>query len=150
MEIQERIIGTVAVLTLHGRMMSKPDVTPFGVYVRRLMDNGVLRVVVDLSGVRWLSAAMLGGLVQGLKVTRQVGGDLRLAEMTRGAMRVLEVTQLSKVFWIEETVDQAVVGFVAQDQANKKNTRQMVARVQAATRSSMLRFNRREVLSVAV
>ena len=103
MQIQTTLHTDVAVLAVRGRMMSRPDVALLKTQIQRLIDNGILRMVVDLSNVKWFGASMLGVLVDGLNKTRAVGGDLYLTGVTRGVMRVLMVTHLEDSFGVLET-----------------------------------------------
>ena len=51
-------------------------------------------VVIDLSAVDFLDAAMLGALVTDRRAIRENGGDLQLTGVSRWAMRVIEICGL--------------------------------------------------------
>ena len=51
-------------------------------------------VVVDLSGVTFLDAAMLGALVTERRAIRRSGGDLRLTGVGAWAMRIIDICGL--------------------------------------------------------
>ncbi len=52
------------------------------------------RVVLDLSGVTFLDAAMLGALVTERRTLQGVGGDLTLSGVTKWSMRIMEICGL--------------------------------------------------------
>ncbi len=51
-------------------------------------------IVVDLSGVTFLDAAMLGALVTERRAIRRRGGDLQLTGVSPWAMRIIEICGL--------------------------------------------------------
>lgn len=115
MRISEKIRGDVAVLTLSGELMSGPEVAPFQDHIKKLAGEGVKKVVVDFSRVRWFGSAMLGVLTASLTTLRGEGGDLRLTGVTRKIESILMVTQLANIFKTLDTVDRAVESFADQD-----------------------------------
>lgn len=66
------------------------------------------RAVVDLEGVEFLDSTGLGVLVSGLKRFRTRDGDLLLVCTQSRVLKVFEITGLTKVFSIHETLDEAV------------------------------------------
>jgi anti-sigma B factor antagonist len=69
-----------------------------------LAARGALVVTVDLAGVTFVDSTALGVLVGGLKRLRQCNGDLVLRSPRPGALKVLEMTGLTRVFTIAATV----------------------------------------------
>lgn len=65
------------------------------------------RIVVDLSGVDFLDSTGLGVLVGALKRARSHDGELALACAQPRVLRVFEITGLTQVFAIHETLDAA-------------------------------------------
>lgn len=111
MILKEKIVGTVAVITVRGCIISDPDVIPFKTKIQDLAKCSISQIVVDLSHVKWFGAAMLGALVNGLSTTQQAGGDLRLAGITERIYQILMVTQLAGIFQTAPTVAHAVGSF---------------------------------------
>lgn len=114
MTIKEKIRGDVAVLTLSGTLMSGPEVGPFHDHIKKLVADGVCKVVVDFSKVKWFGSSMLGVMTASLTTTRSAGGDVRLTGVTKKIESILMVTQLASVFKIVETVDRAVASYQTQ------------------------------------
>ncbi len=75
-----------------------------------LVAQGDNRIVVDLDAVDFLDSTGLGVLVGALKRVRSSGGDLQLICTQPRIRKVFEVTGLTKVFTIHDTLDEAVAG----------------------------------------
>ena len=73
----------------------------------QLVDQGQRSILVDLEGVEFLDSTGLGVLVGGLKRVRSHDGDLALVCTQRRILKVLEITGLTKVFTIHDSVDAA-------------------------------------------
>ena len=96
-----------AVLAVHGEV----DVYTAPKFRERLIElvsNGQHKIVVDLEGVDFLDSTGLGVLVGGLKRVRSHDGDLVLVCTQRRILKVFEITALTKVFAIHDSVDAAV------------------------------------------
>jgi len=75
-----------------------------------LVDSGVNRVVVDLSGVEFIDSSGLGALISGLKAARQAGGDLCITAPNHQATTVLEQTNLNRVLRVHPSSEGAFGG----------------------------------------
>ena len=114
MKISEEIREDVAVLTVTGALMSGPEVAEFHDHVKRLVKDGICRMVVDFSKVKWFGSSMLGVMTASLTTVRHEGGDMRLTGITRKIESILMVTQLAGIFRTLDTVDRAVASFKTQ------------------------------------
>ncbi|HET9692048.1 MAG TPA: STAS domain-containing protein [Acidimicrobiales bacterium] len=72
-----------------------------------LVSQGKHQIVVDLEAVEFLDSTGLGVLVGGLKRLRSHDGDLSLVCTHSRILKVFEITGLTKVFSIYESVDAA-------------------------------------------
>jgi anti-anti-sigma factor len=75
--------------------------------LQQLLRNGYRNLVVDLAAVTAIDSAGIRALVRGHTSARRVGGTLRLAEARRAVSDVLELSHLSGIFQIYESVDAA-------------------------------------------
>ena len=75
-----------------------------------LVAQGSNKIVVDLDGVDFLDSTGLGVLVGALKRVRSNDGDLYLVCTQSRIRKVFEVTGLTKVFALYDSVDEAVAG----------------------------------------
>lgn len=111
MQIKEKIIGNVGVLKFKGSLMGEPDTTKIREKIHSLVNDDLRKVVIDMSGVKWINSAGLGSLIAGLTTLRNAGGDLRLANVAEKVESLFMITQLVKVFKSYESVDRAVASF---------------------------------------
>jgi anti-sigma B factor antagonist len=72
-----------------------------------LVSQGSHQVVVDLEGVDFLDSTGLGVLVGGLKRLRSHDGDMILVCTQPRILKVFEITGLTKVFSIHDSVESA-------------------------------------------
>src|ERR1700756_3183570 len=73
-----------------------------------LVTDGHRHIVADLEGVDFLDSTGLGVLVGGLKRLRSHDGDLTLVCTQPRILKVFEITGLTKVFAIHDSVEAAV------------------------------------------
>lgn len=65
-------------------------------------------ILVDLSKVGYIDSSGVASLVESLQSARKVGSDLLLVAVSEGALRVLQLARLDKVFTICETVEDGI------------------------------------------
>lgn len=62
-------------------------------------------VLVDLSGVGYIDSSGVASLVESLQTARKHGTNLILVAVSEGALRVLQLARLDKVFTICDSVE---------------------------------------------
>ena len=75
-----------------------------------LVTEGKRKIVVDLEGVDFLDSTGLGVLVGGLKRLRSNDGEMSLVSTQSRILKVFEITGLTKVFSIHDSVEAATAG----------------------------------------
>ncbi len=80
--------------------------------LKRSIDEGTSRIVVDLRQVEFIDSAGLAVLVSGMKMARAHSGDLRLAGLQAPVRLVFEITRLHHAFDLYEEPADAVAAFV--------------------------------------
>ncbi len=83
----------------------------FGAALDKALRDGKRNLVLDLSGVEYMSSAGLREMVRVLKQVRREGGDLRLAALSERVQEVLELAGLDTIFEIYPTQVEAVGSF---------------------------------------
>ena len=83
------------------------------------LSEGGVNLILDLSDVSFVNSSGLGALVSILKEVRTVKGHMALCNLARYVQEVFEITQLSHIFDIYPTEEEAVASF-AQSAANVK------------------------------
>ena len=97
-DVGERIQGGAVIVSVSGDPVARSEVAPLRRKIGQLATSGARTVVVDLSKMKFVGAAMIGELISGLKTVRGSGGELKLSGVTRGVDRILKMTKLSGVF----------------------------------------------------
>lgn len=96
-----------AVLTVSGRL-SAVNVAELRAAMAAVVDDGRRHVILELSGVHFIDSSGLGGVIAGLKMARQAGGDLRLVAPGQQVMMILKLTNLDQILSVYPTVESAV------------------------------------------
>jgi anti-anti-sigma factor len=73
-----------------------------------LVEQGALKLVVDLSDVPYLTSTGLGALMVAHKRVRPNGGYVRVAGPNPLVRQILEITKLTKLFGGYATVEEAM------------------------------------------
>ena len=108
MPMNVRIDGPVAVLSNFGRLFDDPRYIDASREVRRLIDEGMRRFVIDLTNLRDLSDTALGLLTTITRQIRQGDGEVVLAHITREVGTYLEEMRMDDYWDVHKTVDEAV------------------------------------------
>jgi len=102
LQIAERRAGDVTVLVLTGDITIDDGDLAFRKKVHELVDQGQVKLVVDLSGVQYIDSSGIGMLVAKVQTVRQKKGDIKLVRLTRRTQSLLSMLKLAMVF---ETFD---------------------------------------------
>jgi anti-sigma B factor antagonist len=99
--------GGSAVIRVPGRlnMVGAPR---FRAAIADAVGDGRRKIVVDFSETTFMDSSGLAALVAGLKVAREVGGDLRIAGATDQVESVIRMTGLDRVLRPHATVEAAL------------------------------------------
>jgi len=104
-EIQDLNDGIV-ILSLEGKlnMLNAPRLREV---IKAKTAAGSTRIAIDLSRVDFIDSSGLGALINGLKTTRQAGGDLRISKPSEQVKLVLQLTNVERVLKIYDFADTA-------------------------------------------
>ena len=72
-----------------------------------LIDEGVARIVIDLSQVTFIDSTALGVIIGGVKRLHERDGSLALVAVSRPVVRILDITGLNRVLTIFDTREAA-------------------------------------------
>lgn len=111
MKIGERFHGDVAVLKISGNLMSGPESGELHQAVKTIIEKGYLKVVIDLSDVKWMNSSGIGALMASYSSLAAKNGKIRLVGVTEKIESLLVVTRLIKTFDTFKMVEDALVGF---------------------------------------
>ncbi len=81
------------------------------IYIRKLVEKGHYKLVMNLAETTFMDSSGLGALVSKIAVTRANGGDVRIAHSQEYISNLLELTHLDQVMKTFPTVIDAVRSF---------------------------------------
>jgi anti-sigma B factor antagonist len=111
MELSGRIEGPdVLVLELREDNLDANNVREFRDAAQSLMQERT-KVVLDMSGVKFVDSSGLGALISCLRQLNGRRGDFRLCEMSSTVRALFELMRMHRVFNIHDTRDTAVQSF---------------------------------------
>ena len=102
-----RAEGDAVVVTVRGEIdiASAPTLRDL---LLGLIGDGCRKVIVDMCGVTFLDSSGLAALVAARTASRKHNSSLRLVGVAGGPAKVLEITGLSQVFRVWDTVEDAL------------------------------------------
>jgi len=103
--------GGVTIVTVRGDLVIGDAETSFKKAVTRLIEEGRVNLLIDLSAVGFLDSSGLGALVRALTNTQKEGGQTKLLNAGPQIRKLLQMTKLDSVFEIHEDMEHAVSSF---------------------------------------
>jgi anti-sigma B factor antagonist len=82
--------------------------------IERIINNRCYHILVDLSGVTYISSAGWGIFISEIKRIRKNGGDIKLATMAPGVREVFELLEFHNILKPFQTRDEALKDFASQ------------------------------------
>ena len=114
MQLDERQVGDVVILTVTGEItLSRGGDVLLKYRVRGLIQQGRLKLIVDVAGVSYVDSAGLGELVQAYATTKNKGGSLKLVRLPKRLRDLLTITKLITVFECYDQEADAMASFPA-------------------------------------
>jgi anti-sigma B factor antagonist len=110
MEITVRDAATATVLRLDGRLDMATG-TALKAEIKKLIDKEKTAIHLNLAGVEFINSSGLGALVSIMKETRLRKGRLTLSNLATYVQEIFEITQLSHIFEIYATEEEAISSF---------------------------------------
>ena len=101
----------IVILSLKGRLIVGEPVAKLRENVNQLLAEGLSKIVLNLKDVDYIDSTGLGGMVICLTTLQKAGGGLKLVNVNRRNMELLELTNLTKVFGIFEDEQNAINSF---------------------------------------
>lgn len=111
--IAEVQVGDVTILRMGGRLELEEGDLVFRDCINRLVDEGHLKIVLDLKAVTRIDSAGIGMLVSKYLTTQKRGGTIKLLQLTRRSDHLMDITRLATVFEIFDDEADAVRSFAA-------------------------------------
>lgn len=99
--------GDVSVFDLRG-YIDAHTVIEFEKAVHSAIEAGVRRIILDISGLSYISSAGIGAMMGLARKLNQAGGDLALLNPTPKVFAILDGLGFTKIFKIAQTEEEAL------------------------------------------
>ena len=98
LNINERQAGDVTVLDMSGKITIGEGSVALRAAIRRLLEEGKKRILLNLAGVSYVDSSGIGELVSSYTAINKEGGQLKLLNLTQKIQDLLTITKLLTVF----------------------------------------------------
>ncbi len=98
LNISERQAGDVTVLDLGGRITIGEGSVSLRSAIRRLIEEGKKKILLNLGNVSYVDSSGIGELVSSFTTINREGGQLKLLNLTQKIQDLLAITKLLTVF----------------------------------------------------
>lgn len=108
MQISARHLDKITIFDVSGDvdLATSPELRK--ALLRELREVRMPRVVLNLKAVRYMDSSGVASLVEGLKVSRDVGSRLILYGLNTTVREVLQLSKLLRIFEVFDNEEQAV------------------------------------------
>lgn len=111
LEAASRKVGDVTVLDLSGRITLGDGTILLRGLIRKALDAGERKVLLNLAELKYLDSSGLGELVTGCKLVKAKGGEFKLLNLNKKVAELLRVTKLYPLFDIYDDERRALASF---------------------------------------
>ena len=108
LNINERQAGDVTVLDMNGRITIGEGSVALRTAIRRLLEEGKKKILLNLGGVGYIDSSGIGELVSSFTAINKEGGQLKLLNLTQKLRDLLAITKLLTVFDVYENEGEAL------------------------------------------
>ena len=98
LNIHERQAGDVTILDLEGKITIGEGSVSLRGAIRRLIEEGKKKILLNLAGVSYVDSSGIGELVSSYTTIGREGGQLKLLRLTQKIEDLLAITKLLTVF----------------------------------------------------
>lgn len=95
----------ISIIHIQGRL-DVGTAPSFDKFLKQLIGEGRNRLIVEMSGLEYISSAGIGVFVSCKQAASKQGGDVGIAGMQKNVYQVFDLLGFSKVFKIAEKTDQ--------------------------------------------
>jgi anti-sigma B factor antagonist len=109
----EKLVSGVILLDLRGRVVLGEETEALRERIKRLIEAGHTRIVLNLEEVSYMDSSGLSTLVSAFASVRKQGGELKLLNLTKRVRDLLLITKLSTVFETYDTLEDVQRSFTS-------------------------------------
>jgi anti-sigma B factor antagonist len=110
LSLDTREVGRVTIVRCNGRIVAGDESESLRAHVAWLLRDRH-SIVMHLGEIEFIDSSGLGTIVRSLTSIRQAHGDLKLCNVPERVRKILELSQLTKLFEAHESEEQAVAAF---------------------------------------
>jgi anti-sigma B factor antagonist len=114
MTIQERVVGSVTVLDLNGKLVLGDGDTLLKDKIHSLVFQSRKQIILNMGGISYVDSSGLGALVASFVTAKNNGGRIKLVALTKRLHDLLVISKLVNVFETFDSEADAVNSFAAQ------------------------------------
>ena len=111
MTIQERVVGSVTILDLNGKLVLGDGDTLLKDKIHSLVFQGRTQILLNLGGVSYVDSSGLGALVASSVTAKNNGGQVKLLSLTKRIQDLLAIAKLLTVFDTHDNEAEALKTF---------------------------------------
>ena len=113
LNIAERQVGDITVLDMDGKITIGEGSVALRTAVRRLLEEGKKKILLNLAKVGYIDSSGIGELVSSYTaIGKEDGGQLKLLNLTQKLQDLLTITKLLTVFDVYESEEEALACFM--------------------------------------
>jgi len=113
MTIEERVVGSVVVLDLNGKLELGAGAGMLKDKVRSAVFQGRKHILLNLAGVGYMDSSGLGELIAAYTTVTREGGTIKVVNLTKRVSDLLAITKVLMVFDVHESEADAIASFPA-------------------------------------
>jgi anti-sigma B factor antagonist len=111
LKISTREADGVKVIDLAGRLTLGDTSVSIRDEVRKEIDGGFLKMLLNLGEVAYIDSAGLGELISAYTSVTNRGGELKLLNLTKRVHDLMQITKLYTVFDVFDNENEAIASF---------------------------------------
>lgn len=111
MKINSYTKDDVAILEPVGRLLGGADVGELDEKLHALSEKGQKKVILDLGRTPWIYSSSIAILIHHYIKFRDIGGNLKLANLTKKTQQIVSMTKQILVFEVYDTLEAALESF---------------------------------------
>ena len=111
LNIAERQVGDVTILDMSGKITIGEGSVALRTAIRRLLEDGKKKILLNLAGVGYIDSSGIGELVSSYTAINNAQGQLKLLSLTQKLQDLLTITKLLTVFDTFDSEEEALNSF---------------------------------------
>lgn len=111
MKINSYTKGDVVVLEPAGKISPGPDIGELDEKLYSLLGKGQKKVIINFEKTPWIGSSAISVLLHHNCKFKDIGGNLKLANLTKKIQEIIVITKLALVFEVYDSVKEALDSF---------------------------------------